>query len=172
MLQEGSSSAVTEAPSLLSHGTEDCNSFGSTKGWGIRSVATADKCESVLESSKNRRSKATHDSNFCSPLPRIAFQGGVKCYACWSDESLNKQLRDLTQFCHRRSFGWRVHAMVDMMGRFFKNTCHEPRFADASPRLARACSSALIALLQAAPRGRVFKKSHARKMFSLGSWPT
>jgi hypothetical protein len=43
--------------------------------------------------------------------------GLPKLYHVYRDESLNQQLRDVCQFCHRRTYMWRSHRLFDMLGR-------------------------------------------------------
>ena len=50
-------------------------------------------------------------------LPRIPWHGVPKLYATYLDESLNRCLRSIAAFCHRRTFASRVHRLIDMVGR-------------------------------------------------------
>lgn len=43
--------------------------------------------------------------------------GLPKLYHVYRDESLNQQLRDICQFCHRKTYMRRSHVFFDMLGR-------------------------------------------------------
>eukprot|EP00959_Pyramimonas_sp_CCMP1952_P276293 5775349-Pyramimonas_sp.AAC.1 len=52
-----------------------------------------------------------------SEIPRIPWQGAPKLYSTHMGESLNRCLRSIAAFCHRRTFSTRVHRLIDMVGR-------------------------------------------------------
>ncbi len=48
---------------------------------------------------------------------RVPFFGLPHLYSCYQDKSLNSNLRDLAQYCHRATFPWRAHVLFDFSGR-------------------------------------------------------